>query len=228
MAVDYLLLRPLLMPLLVLYQIKRKNKTLTSGKNIVTYKKETKKMTKKQITLKHKDGRVKTYKSITAFANKHRLSKYHISQILCGNKRRGYFYKGWYDPSPVDNIFLLDDNNNKVLVASVPDFIVKNNLTQRSFNKLIRRQKLYSQGYRHIGTAKPRKKVIYSPFKWTFKDPDGNLHETLSVRKFATSQGLCYRSFYDLGNKTSEYKGWKYISRCPKYRYEGKFEKKGS
>lgn len=183
---------------------------------------------RRPITLKHVDGRLVTYSSITAFAKKHHIGKTHISQILNGGDvdriKRGrdhrIFHKGWYDPALLNHCICLLHDDDKFYITNIGDWLVQSGMETSMFFKLLEGKIKYYLGFRLSSTPKlvqvweNRNLVERRPkgrCEYTLLSPKGKIFKTDSLGKIARIAHLNRRGFYYLGTRFSHYKGWKLI-----------------
>lgn len=167
------------------------------------------------ITLKHKDGRIVSYPSITAWAKRHHKSKYHVSQILTDGelpKNNRVFYQNWYDPTPLNNpITLVNDQEEHVIITNVGDFLCSHKITSRSLFKLLSGKILWNSGLRLPNTPKPVKKYSRPYMEYTFLTPNGKEMTTTNINRLARQCHINSRNLYKLGDDKVTVRGWQLI-----------------
>lgn len=164
----------------------------------------------KPVTLKHKNGRVVSYKSSVEFCKKEGLKfPTHISDIKNGKR---YFYQGWYNPEPTHSITILDDDDNHLFVDCIPEFIVWSGISIQAANAILF-EGAHVRGFRKKGVDKI-KKFTSPKYEYILVSPNNKEHKTKSIAKLARKYNLCRWSLYDLIRRKTRimdnYRGWKF------------------
>jgi hypothetical protein len=173
----------------------------------------------REVTLKHVDGRVVSYPSITAFAKKHHIGKTHISQIMNDGdfdhiniKNHRIFHKQWYDPTPLNKtICFWDDDDNVFEITNIGDWLTISGMNTASFFRLLNGKIGRYSGFSLPNTSKPVWKRKWPLFEYTLQTPTGKIIKTTSLGKVARMSHLNRRGFYYLGSRFSQYRGWRLL-----------------
>lgn len=152
--------------------------------------------------LQSPDGQIVKFNCITIFANKYNLSKFHISQLLNGQR---ITYKGWQLPK----IWLIKDKNGEIhTIKSLYRFCRDNGLIINNLVAL-----LFGKIKHHKGWVLPEtvnRPSRNAPRVKTIVGPTGEIYKFYNISEFCRRMNI-ERSGINkvLNGKLESINGWK-------------------